>query len=269
MKAGNFVTAQVDARAEIAEDVVIGAFCVVGPGVKLGRGVRLHAHVALDGEVDVGENAQIHPFARIGGPGQIRGHQGGAGRVVIGRRAVVREHATINAGALSEDKTTRVGADALIMTGAHVGHDCRLGDRVTLVNNAVLGGHVEVGDDVMIGGQSAVHQRCRIGAGAFVAGMCGVWADVVPNGFAIGDRARLEGLNVVGMKRRGWDKARILNLRRIHSHLFEGPGVFADRAACLRTTFGEDDDVSALAAFLEGGGGRPILHPLRGRTPKG
>ncbi len=256
-------TAIVDSSASIGDGCEIGPGCVIGGDVVLEQGVVLDAYVRIEGRTRLGADTRVAAFAALGGPPQDRKDAGAEGRLEIGPRCVIREHVTMHRGTGHGGGVTRVGADSYYMVGSHVGHDCRIGARVMLTNNAVLGGHVEVGDDVIVGGNSAVHQFCRIGSGAFIAGMCGVWADVIPNGYAIGDRARLEGLNVVGLRRRGWERARILAFRRAYRFLFQGDGAFAARRAALTDRFEGDADVAAMAEFIAAGEDRPLLHPRR------
>lgn len=256
-------TAIVERSASIGDDCEIGPGCVIGGDAVLESGVVLDAYVRIEGRTRLGAGVRVAAFAALGGAPQDRKDAGAEGRLVIGPRCVIREQVTMHRGTGHGGGFTSVGADGYYMVGSHVGHDCHVGERVMLTNNAVLGGHVEVGDGVVVGGNSAVHQFCRIGSGAFIAGMCGVWADVIPNGYAIGDRARLEGLNVVGLRRRGWDRARILAYRRAYRFLFHGDGAFAARRDALTARFEGDADVATLADFIASGGDRPLLHPRK------
>jgi acyl-ACP--UDP-N-acetylglucosamine O-acyltransferase len=203
MTAAIHPSAVVDPAATLGQGVRIGPFCVVGPDVILGDGVELVSHVCVAGVTTIGARTKVWPFASLGHQPQDLKYRGERTRLEIGADNMIREHVTMNPGTAQGGDVTRVGDHGLYMVGVHVGHDCIVGDHVILANNATLGGHVEVGDHAVLGGISAVHQKVRIGAGAMVGGMTGVEKDVIPYGLAIGDRARLAGLNLVGLKRRG------------------------------------------------------------------
>ena len=197
-------SAIVEDGAVLGKEVTVGPFCLVGSQVVLGDGVTLHGHVVLGGRTIVGPNSAIFPFASIGQRPQDLKYQGGESELIIGANTVIREHVTMNPGTVGGGLVTRTGANCLFMVGAHVAHDCLIGDNVILVNNATLGGHVAIGDFAIIGGMSAVHQFARIGAHAMVGGMSGVENDVIPYGSVTGNRAHLSGLNVIGLKRRNF-----------------------------------------------------------------
>lgn len=254
-------TAVVDASAEIADGVEIGPWSTVGPGVRLETGVSLVSHVVVVRDTMVGEGTAIHPFAVIGGDPQHTGYAGERVTLEIGARNVIREHATFNRGTPQGTGVTRVGSDGFFMTGAHVGHDCVVGDRVVMANNATLGGHVHVGDRVFIGGLAAVHQNARIGRGAMLGGVSGVTRDVIPYGSVWGDRARLHGLNLVGLKRNGLDKSRLRRLLAAYRALFEGEGVFDDRVTRAEAEAGDVAEMAEILAFIRAGGKRPLCLP--------
>ena len=215
-------TAIVEDGAALAADCVIGPYCVIGPKVTLGPGVVTASHVVIEGETEIGAGTRIGAFSAIGGPAQhLRAAQMEPGRVVIGAGCIVREQVTVNTGLLSPDRTTRVGDRCFLMTGAHVAHDCGVADDVILTNHATLAGHVQIDRGAIIGGISAIHQFVRIGEYAFVGGMSGVEFDVIPYGMVVGNRARLEGLNIIGLKRRGVSRAEIRALREAYARLFE------------------------------------------------
>jgi UDP-N-acetylglucosamine acyltransferase len=260
-------TAIVDPAAQIGRGVEIGAFCLIGSGAIIGDGSRLGPGVVVEGHTEIGPDCRVHAHAVLGGSPQDRSDNGEGTRLIIGARCVLREHVTIHRGTNKDRGLTQIGNDAYLMACAHVGHDCMLGEQVMLTNNVAVGGHVEIGDFVIIGGNSTVHQRCRIGEGAFVAGMCGVWADVIPFGFAIGDRAYLDGLNVTGMTRQGWDKERIRAYRRVYREIFHGPGLFAERVARLGEGAYADPDTELLRRFLMDEGVRSVLQPRKRGTP--
>ena len=207
-------TAIVAPAARVADDVVIGPYCVIGDDVELGAGVRLAAHVVVDGRTAIGDGTRIFPFASIGLEPQDLKYQGEASSLVIGRDNTIREYVTINPGTAGGGMVTRIGDDCLFMIGAHVAHDCQIGDHVIMANNATLAGHVVIEDYALLGGLCAVHQFVRIGRHAMIGGMSGVERDVIPYGQVMGNRARLTGLNIIGMQRRGFSRDEIQGLRR-------------------------------------------------------
>jgi UDP-N-acetylglucosamine acyltransferase len=255
-------TAVVDRGAEIAADAQIGPYCVIGPHVTIGAECSLRAHVHVAGHTAIGARTAIAPFASLGTPPQSVKYRGGPTRLVIGPDCDIREGVTMNTGTEDGGGVTEVGARCLFLVGSHVGHDCRVGNDVTLANNAVLGGHVSVGDHVMLGGQAAIHQYVRIGDSAMIAGVSGVGADVIPFGFAIGQRAHLQGLNVVGMRRRGLTRDEVQRMRRAYRTLFLGPGVFRDRLSAAAREFEHDPRIGKVIAFIRDGTARPLMHPL-------
>ena len=224
-------TAVIEDGAQIGAGVQIGPFCVVGPKVRLADGVVLKSHVAIAGDTAIGEGTVVFPFASIGEVPQDLKFKGEDVRLEIGARNRIREYVTMNPGTGGGGGVTRIGDDGLFMAGCHVGHDCQLGDRVILVNNASLAGHCHLDDDVIVGGLSGVHQWVRIGRGAMIGAVTMVTADVIPYGLVQGPRGHLDGLNLVGLKRRGASRADILELREMLDRL--GGGSFRDTARHL------------------------------------
>lgn len=254
-------TARVADGARIGDGVEIGPYCIVGPQVELCAGVRLIAQVNVTGVTTVGEGTMVHPFASLGSPPQSVHYRGGATRLVIGQHCQLREAVTMNTGTEDGGGITRVGDRCMFMAGSHVGHDCTVGNDVTLANNAALGGHVSISDHVFVGGQSAVHQYVRVGEGVMVAGVCGVANDVIPFGFAIGSHAYLDGLNVVGLRRRGVANADRLRLRRAYRTLFFGEGPFSERVGAVAAEFADDPLVGKVVAFVGTSGKRALMRP--------
>jgi UDP-N-acetylglucosamine acyltransferase len=244
-------TAIVAAGAQIAPDASIGPWCTVGADVVIGAGVTLVSHVVVDGHTSIGAGATLFPFCTVGLAPQDLKYHGEPTRCEIGPRTQVREHCTIHRGTVTGTGITRVGADCLLMAVVHVAHDCAIGDGVIIANNVVMGGHVEIGDGAVIGGAAALHQFVRIGRAAMVGGVSGVEADVIPFGSVIGNRARLAGLNVIGLRRRGVDKARLHIIRAAFRTLFGGDGVFSKRIEAARTAFGHDSFVAEILAFID------------------
>jgi len=256
-------TSLVDPAAKLGEGVRIGPFCTVGADVVLGDGVSLMSHVTVDGHTRLGEKVTVFPFATIGLAPQHLGYRGEHTRTEIGARTVIREHVTIHRGTPIGVGTTRVGDDCLLMCVTHVAHDCQVGDRVIMANNAVLGGHVTVGEGAMVGGAAAVHQWVRIGRLAMVGGASAVGDDVIPFGSITGNRARLAGLNVIGLRRRGIDRAQIHRVRAAFRLLFhDDTATFELRLAEARERFSGDALVDELLAFIDGGAHRKLCRPV-------
>lgn len=254
-------TALVDSSAELGADVTVGPFCVVGPDVKLGDGVVLHSHVAITGNSTLGEKCQVYPFASIGTPPQDQKFKGEPNSLVVGANTVLREQVTINPGTPNGDTVTRIGANCLLLIGAHVAHDCQIGDDVVMVNHATLGGHVSIGNRAILGGLSAVHQYVRIGAFAFIGGMTGITADVIPFGMAVGNRASLQGLNLVGLRRNGFSREQIQELRQAYRILFGHKSTLAERLQQVETTFTGNALVKQVVDFMKSDSNRSFCVP--------
>ena len=252
-------TAYVDRHAELGAGVSIGPFCTVGPHVTIGDGATLVSHVVVEGHTTIGEAVTLFPFCTVGLQPQDFKYKGEPTRCEIGARTHIREHCSIHRGTVTGRGTTSVGSDCLIMAVAHVAHDCVLGNNVIVANNAVMGGHVRIGDHAVIGGAAAIHQFVRIGRAAMIGGVSGVEGDVIPFGSVIGNRAHLAGLNVVGLKRRGFDKTQILRLHTAFRALYRQGGVFADRLAETRSRFGGDPLVAEVLAFIDAESHRGLL----------
>ena len=253
-------SAIIEDGAQIGADVEIGPFCIVGPHVSLDDGVRLHSHVVLTGRTEVGAGTEIHPFAVIGGIPQDLKFKGEETRLVIGARNRIREHVTMNTGTDGGGGVTRVGDDGLFMAGCHVAHDVQIGNRVIVVNNAALAGHCIIADDVIIGGLSGVHQFVRIGQGAIIGAVTMVTNDVSPYGLVQAPRGVLDGLNLVGLKRRGVPRTDITALRAAFQMLAQGEGAFQDRARRLGEET-QSDYVRQIVDFVTGGSDRSFLTP--------
>lgn len=257
-------TALVHPNAQLAPDTAIGPYCIVGRDVKLGAGVRLESHVVIDGLTRVGDRTHIFPFACIGLRPQDLKYQGEPSELVIGHDNTIREYVTMNPGTKGGGMTTRVGDGCLFMVGVHVAHDCVIGDRVVMANNATLAGHVHVGDYAILGGLSAVHQFVRIGKHAMVGGMSGVEHDVIPYGSVIGDRAHLSGLNIVGLKRRGFKRDEIHTLRNAYRLLFAREGTMTERLDDVASLFSDQGPVMEIVAFIRAETARAICQPRDG-----
>jgi UDP-N-acetylglucosamine acyltransferase len=254
-------TAIVAPGARIADDVVIGPYCVIGEDVMLSAGVSLKSHVVVEGRTTVGERTRIFPFASIGHEPQDLKYDGEASSLEIGSDNTIREHVTMNPGTAGGGMVTRVGNHCLFMVGAHVAHDCQIGDHVILVNNATLAGHVVMEDYAILGGLSAVHQFVRVGRHAMIGGMSGVERDVIPYGQVMGDRARLNGLNIIGMQRRGFSRDDIQGMRSAYNCLFGDTGTLSERVDEVARRFGGIGPVDDLVAFIRADSSRAICQP--------
>ena len=254
-------TAVVEDGAVLGDGVVVGPYCLVGAEVDLADGVRLESHVVIHGRTSIGANSRIFPFASIGHRPQDLKYQGEASRLDIGCNTIIREHVTMNPGTKGGGMVTRIGNNCLFMVGAHVAHDCRIGDHVILVNNATLGGHVQVDDWAIIGGLSAAHQFTRIGRHAMVGGMSGVENDVIPYGSVTGNRACLQGLNIVGLKRRNFSRDVIHTLRNAYRLLFAQEGTMGERLEDVAELFHDCEPAMEIVDFIRADSSRAICQP--------
>ncbi|NSX55380.1 acyl-ACP--UDP-N-acetylglucosamine O-acyltransferase [Parasulfitobacter algicola] len=259
-------TAQVHATAHIEEGAVVGKNCIIGPfalvgsDVVLADGVELKSHAVVTGQTEIGAETVIFSFAVIGEIPQDQKFKGEKTRLVIGARNRIREHVTMNTGTKGGGGVTRVGDDGLFMAGCHVAHDAKVGNRVIMVNNSALAGHCIIGDDVIIGGLSGIHQWVRIGNGAIIGAVSMVTNDVIPHGLVQGPRGELDGLNLVGLKRKGVARGDITALRAAFQMLAQGEGAFIDRARKLSDET-ESDYVREVVDFVLGDSDRSFLTP--------
>ncbi len=256
----------VERGARLGRGVSVGPWCHVGADAALGDGTRLVSHVVVDGLTTIGAGCTIYPFATIGLAPQDLKYRGEATRTVIGDRTVIREHVTIHRGTATGTGATRVGSDCLLMAVVHVAHDCEIADDVIIANNVVMGGHVTIGAGARIMGSAALHQFVRIGRGAVVGGVSGVERDVIPFGSVLGNRARLVGLNWVGLRRGGLAPSAIQDLRRALRTLFPRGGTteaFSERLAAVRSRFGDDPRVAEIIAFIDADSRRGLVPAAR------
>jgi UDP-N-acetylglucosamine acyltransferase len=239
-----------------------GPGAVVGPGVSLAEDVRLVSHVVVQQDTSIGR-AHDRPslLSVIGGDPQHGGYKGEPVRLEIGEDNVIREHCTFNRGTPGDRKLTTIGSNGLFMTGAHVGHDAIVGDRVTMANHATLGGHSRVGDRVFLGGLCAVHQFGRVGQGAIVGGLAAVTRDVIPYGSAWGNHAQLHGLNLIGLKRKGYDKTAIRRLLAAYPRAVRGRRHLCRPARCGRAGYADLPEIMEITAFIREDGKRPLCLP--------
>ncbi len=247
--------------AVLQPGVTVGPFCVVGSRVELAEGVHLTSHVTVSGRTTIGARTRVFPFAALGGEPQDLKYRGEDSRLTIGSDCLIREGVTMNTGTAGGGHVTRVGSHGVFLAQSHVAHDCDVGDHVIFSNNVMLAGHCRVGAHVILGGGAAVHQFVRIGSHAFVGGLAGVEHDVIPYGIALGNRAHLAGLNVVGLKRRGFTRDQIHDLRRAYKAVFGGPGTLQERVSEVAGLFPEQGEVGEIVSFIRQGGDRAICTP--------
>jgi len=254
-------TAIVAPGAMLAQDVVIGPYCIVGENVTLDSGVMLRSHVVVEGRTAIGAGTRIFPFASIGLEPQDLKYNGEESALVIGRDNRIREHVTMNPGTAGGGMITRIGDNCLFMVGVHIAHDCRIADHVIMANNATLAGHVVIDDHAVLGGLCAIHQHVRIGRHAMIGGMSGVERDVIPYGQVMGDRARLCGLNIIGMQRRGFSREDIQGLRAAYQFLFSSDGTLSDRVSETADRFSGIPPVDDILQFIRADSSRAICQP--------
>ncbi|WP_368343792.1 acyl-ACP--UDP-N-acetylglucosamine O-acyltransferase [Pelagovum sp. HNIBRBA483] len=253
-------SAVIEDGAVLGQGCRIGAFAYVGPQVVLGDNVELKPYAMVTGRTEIGAESTVFSFAVVGEIPQDLKFSGEDTRLEIGARARIREHVTVNTGTEGGGGLTKIGDDVLLMAGCHVAHDAHLGDRVIIVNNSAVAGHCIIEDDVIVGGLCGIHQFVRIGRGAIIGALSMVTKDVIPYGLVQAPRAELDGLNLVGLKRRGADRAEIAALRAALEELRSGEGTFMERAARLET--GADaEKVKEIMAFILGDSDRSFLTP--------
>jgi len=247
--------------AQIGDNVRIGPFCVIGSEAEIADNVVLDSHVVIDGRTRIGAGTRIFPHAVIGAPPQDISYRGDTTTVDVGSNCIIREHVTIHRGTSHGRGITKVGDDCYLMVGAHIAHDCEIGNHVVIVNNVALAGHVTIGNHAILSGLTGVHQRTRIGAHAFIGGMSSIVADVIPFAAASGNRAELAGLNIVGLKRRGFDRPTIHALRAAYQAIFNGVGTLQERVDTVAVDFADVPQVMEIVEFIQAGGDRPLTRP--------
>jgi len=254
-------TARVHDGAVIGEGTSIGPYCIIGPNVAIGANCHLISHVQVMGHTTIGSDCVISPFVVLGGAPQDLSYKGEPTRLEIGSGNILREGVTMNVGTVKGGGLTKVGDRGFYMNNSHVGHDCVVGSDVIFATSATLGGHCEISDFVYIGGLSAVHQFTRIGPQVMVGGVCGVRGDVIPFGLVNGQYAVLEGLNIIGMKRRKFTRQRLATVRAFYQKLFHGPGIFAERLSSVQPMAGDDPAIAEILTFIANGKLRPLCLP--------
>lgn len=258
-------TAIIADGAKLAEGVCIGAYSVIGPHTILKENVTIHPHVVIDGHTFIGAQTEVFSFAVLGLSPQNAHYKNEPSSLEIGEKCIIREHVTMHPGTEGGRMKTVVGNNCYIMVGAHIGHDCCVGNFVIMANNATLGGHVTVGDYANIGGLAAIHQYVRIGAYSMISGTAGVSEDVMPFGTVVAIKAKLGGLNIIGMKRRGFERHDIHELRNAYKLLAKDQtGTLEERLQQIRDLYGTCRTVRELLAFVEQNPKRPLCLPAEG-----
>ena len=244
-------TATVETGARLADDVEVGPYSLVGPDVELAPGVVVGSHAAIIGRTQIGDRTRVYSFAAIGGEPQDTAHDGEATRLEIGRDNVIREHVTIHVGTSRGGGCTRIGDETFIMNSAHIGHDCRIGSQCIIASFSGLAGHVTVGDFAVLGAYTGVHQFARVGESVMAAANTKLSQDAPPFALVAGDRARLVGLNSIGLKRREFKRDSIRALKRAFHIIFQSRLRLQDALARTREELGESPEVARLLTFLE------------------
>lgn len=257
-------TAILEPGAKLGDGVRIGPFCIVGAEVELGDGCELLSHVTVAGRTSIGPRTRIFPFASIGHQPQDLKYRGEPSRLVIGAQCIIREGVTMNPGTTGGGMLTTVGDGCAFLANSHVGHDCHVGNHVIFSNNVMLAGHCTVGDYAILGGGAAVIQFARVGAHSFLGGMSGLENDLIPYGMALGNRAHLSGLNIVGLQRRGFSREDVQNLRRAYRSLFADEGTLMERVADVAEEYRDHQIVQEIVAFIRAGGKRSLCTPRDG-----
>ncbi len=254
-------TALVDPGAEIGADVSIGPWCLIEAGAVIGDGCQLLNNVTICAGTTLGPRCTVHAYAVLGGPPQDLSYRGEPTTLVVGADCTMREHVTMNRGTARSRGVTTVGAGGYFMVASHVAHDCIVGEKVIFANNATLGGHSVIGEQVIMGGLSAVHQNTRVGRHAFVGGLAAVVADVIPYGSVVGVHAHLAGLNVIGLKRRGFSREQIHDMRAAYRLLFAEEGTLQERLEDVAQLFAHRAEAMEIVDFVRAESARPLCLP--------
>ena len=254
-------TAIVDKKAKISEKVVIGPYSIIGPNVEIGKGAEIQSHVNITGNTIIGNNNKIFPFASVGTDPQDLKYNGEETKLEIGNNNIIREHVTINTGTDGGGGKTKIGNNNLIMIGAHIAHDCMVGNNVVIANSAAIAGHAQISDYVIIGGNCGIQQFTRIGRMAMIGGMSGVSRDVIPYGLSFGNRNYLEGINLIGLRRKKVSNKEILVLSEAYKEIFKTNSLH-ENLAKLSKILKNNSYVREVVDFINHDKKRPICTPL-------
>lgn len=244
-------TAIVEDGAIVPDSASVGPYSIVGPKVKLGENVEVMSHVVVGGNTTIDEGCRIFPFASVGLEPQDLKYEGEDSRLEIGKNTIIRENATLNPGTSGGGMVTKIGDNCLIMACAHVAHDCIIGNHVILVNNSMIAGHCILDDFVIVGGGSGIRQFVHMGEHSFVNGLTGVAGNVIPFGSVTGSRGWLAGLNLIGLRRRDFDREQIHRIRQAYRLLFSDEGTLTERVDDTAETFSEDPVISRIIDFIK------------------
>jgi UDP-N-acetylglucosamine acyltransferase len=250
----------IDSKAKISKNVKIGPFCYIGPDVQLDESVELISNVHIEGNTKIGNSTKIFPFASIGTQPQDLKYNNEKNSTIIGANNIIREYVTINPGTVAGGSQTIIGNHCLFMISSHVAHDCKIGNNVIIANNVPLGGHVTIEDSVIIGGNSAVQQFTRIGRLAMIGGMTGVLKDVIPFGLSIGNRNYLQGLNLIGLRRKKYENQKIMGLDKAYKEIFSSKNLH-DNLSKINGEYKDNELVNEVITFIEKDKKRPICLP--------
>ena len=254
-------TAIIDTNAKIGNNVEIGPYCVIGSEVQISDNNKLYSHVNISGNTKIGEGNTFYPFCSIGNNPQDLKYNGEKTQLVIGNNNKIREYVSINPGTVGGGGKTVIGNNCLLMVSSHVAHDCRLGDNIIIANNVAIAGHAEINDYVIIGGNSAVQQFTRIGKMAMIGGMTGVLNDVIPYGLSIGNRNYLQGLNLIGLRRKNISNKDILELSEAYKVIFKTDKL-TDNLSNINGSFQNNELVKNVVDFINKDKKRPICSPF-------
>jgi UDP-N-acetylglucosamine acyltransferase len=253
-------TSVIDPKAKINKNSKVGPFCYIGPEVEIGEGVELISNVHIEGNTKIGKKTKIFPFASIGTQPQDLKYNNEKNSIVIGDNNLIREYVTINPGTAGGGSQTEIGNNCLFMISSHIAHDCKIGNNVIIANNVPLGGHVTIEDSVVIGGNSAVQQFTRIGRLAMIGGMTGVLKDVIPFGLSIGNRNFLQGLNLIGLRRKKYDNKKIIALDKAYKEIFASKNLH-ENLSKINGEYKDNELVNEVVKFIEKDKKRPICSP--------
>ena len=251
----------IDKKAKVGKNVKIGPFCYVGPNVELSENVELISNVHIEGKTKIGKGTKIFPFASIGTAPQDLKYKGEHNSLEIGENNMIREYVTINPGTSGGGSKTVIGNSCLFMISSHIAHDCKVGNNVVIANNVPLGGHVTIEDSVVIGGNSAVQQFTRIGRLAMIGGMTGVLKDVIPFALSFGNRNYLQGINLIGLRRKKYENKKILELDQAYKKIFSSSNL-QENLSKINGEYKENELVKEVTNFIEKDKRRPICTPL-------
>ena len=254
-------TALIDSNAKISNNVKIGPYTIIGPDVEIDEETEIQSHVNITWKTKIGKNNKVYPFASIGNDPQDLKFKGEETRLEIGNNNKIREYVTINPGTQGGGGITKVGNDCLFMVSSHIAHDCFVGNNVILANNVPLGGHAHIGDNAIIGGNSAVQQFTRVGKSAMIGGMCGVVRDVIPYGIVHGNRSVLQGLNLIGLRRKNIPNKEIMTLSEAYKEIFKNENL-TENLSNLSKDFKNNKLVVEVVDFIEKDKKRPICTPF-------